>query len=45
MTSEIGIWFKKDDENGIYKISKIEGLFRRKLFIKKDKNWKEKEYL
>ena len=39
MTSEIGIWFKKDDENGIYKISKIEGLFRRKLFIKKDKNW------
>ena len=45
MTSEIGIWFKKDDENGIYKMSKIEDLFRRKLFIKKDKNWKEKEYL
>jgi len=40
MTSEIGIWNQKDDESTIYKISKIEDLLRRKLFIKKDKKWK-----
>jgi len=46
MTSDIGMWYNMDDDDYVlYKIDKIEDVYRRRFHLKKEKNWYSKEYL